>query len=185
MSDFHLPTILLDIPRNSVTALGLPLVLGVFSGMGTRSVVRGPWYKNLVAPPGRPPRQVFPIVWPLLYLSMGWASHLAVGALDTAVLPATRSSLRLGLALYYTQLAFNFAWSPLFFNAKQVGFALVDSALLGATTWYMTSVLHEATNGQTTLFLAPYCAWTAFATYLNGGIWWLNSGKPKSEGKTL
>ena len=57
---------------------------------------------------------------------------------------------------------------------SQIGLALVDSVLLAGTTWYMTSLLDGPTNHKATYFLAPYCAWVGFATYLNGGIWWLN-----------
>ncbi|KIO17152.1 hypothetical protein M407DRAFT_175985 [Tulasnella calospora MUT 4182] len=38
--------------------------------------------------------------------------------------------------------------------------------------------LHEATNGATTWFLAPYVAWLSYATYLNAGYWWLNRNRP-------
>ncbi len=41
----YLPSILLEIPRNPVTAVGLPLALGVLSGYPTAKVARGPWYK--------------------------------------------------------------------------------------------------------------------------------------------
>lgn len=69
---------------------------------------------------------------------MGYASHLAVKALDTAVVPLTRylqsrfysvpilmrhccsSNLDLGLKLYYVQLGLNCLWTPLFFGARQV-----------------------------------------------------------------
>jgi benzodiazapine receptor len=108
---------------------------------------------------------------------MGYASHLAVQALDSAVAPATQDSLRLGLALYYGQLVLNAAWSPTFFGARKVGWALIDITALLGTVGYMTKVLDEATDSKTTLFLAPYCAWLAYATYLNGGVWYLNLGR--------
>ncbi|KAK7470555.1 hypothetical protein VKT23_001979 [Stygiomarasmius scandens] len=181
MSAIYLPNILLAIPRNPVTALGLPLGLGILSGAGTAKVVRSSWYENLAVPPGRPGRQVFPIVWPILYLSMGYASHLAVKALDSTVSVSARNDLLLGIALYYAQLSLNFAWSPLFFNLKQVGLALIDSVALAGTTYYMTKLLDGPTNSQTTYFLIPYCAWLTFATYLNGGIWWLNKDKSKKD----
>ncbi|KAK0206677.1 TspO/MBR-related protein [Desarmillaria ectypa] len=177
MSEIYLPAVLLDIPRNTVAAIGLPLCLGFLSGSGTAKVVKGNWYKSLRGPPGRPPRQVFPVVWPLLYLSMGYVSHLAVNALDTASSPSTRSDIRLGIALYYAQLAMNFIWSPLFFSGKKLGLALIDSAILTGTTLYMTKLLDEPTESQSTYLLLPYCAWLTFATYLNGGIWWLNRGR--------
>jgi len=182
MSDaIFIPNILLSIPRHPVTALGLPLALGMLSGLPTAQVVRGPWYNNLFFPPGRPPRQVFPIVWPLLYLSMGYASHLAVKALDTSVSSSSRSALTLGIALYYVQLGMNFIWTPLFFGYKQVGLALIDSIMMAGTTFYATKLLDGPTNSQTTYFLLPYCAWLCFATYLNGGIWWLNRARASEK----
>ena len=45
LSSFDLPPILLDVPRNAVLAIGLPLVLGSLSGYPTSKVVNGPWYK--------------------------------------------------------------------------------------------------------------------------------------------
>ncbi|KAJ3924083.1 TspO/MBR-related protein [Lentinula edodes] len=177
MSIIYLPNILLSISRNPVTALAFPLALGVLSGTPTAKVVRGPWYNNLLFPPGRVPRQVFPIVWPLLYLckSMGYASHIAVKVLDVSVSSSSRSSLTLGVALYYAQLCMNLAWTPLFFGYKQVGVALIDSILMAGTTLYATKLFDGPTNSRTTYFLVPYCGWLCFATYLNAGIWWLNS----------
>jgi len=85
MSALHIPHILLAIPRNPVTAVGLPLVAGFLSGSPTSTkvansnwyYVRHPffvssvrywqWGKNLEAPPGQPPKEVFPFVWTLLY----------------------------------------------------------------------------------------------------------------------
>ncbi|EIN10447.1 TspO/MBR-like protein [Punctularia strigosozonata HHB-11173 SS5] len=175
MYTVKLPDILLSIPRNPVTAVGLPLIAGLLSGSPTRRVVQGQWYNTLRFPPGRPPRQAFPIVWTSLYVAMGYASHLAVHAFDITVGPL-RDKLSIALVLYYGQLAMNLLWTPLFFVNKQAGLALLDSAALLCTTGFMTRLLHEATDGKTTYLLAPYCAWLSYATYLNGGIWWLNRG---------
>ena len=38
-------------------------------------------------------------------------------------------------------------------------------------------LLHDATEGATTPFLVPYCAWLGFVIYINGGILWLNRGR--------
>ena len=40
-----LPEFLLDIPRNPVVAVGLPLALGFLSGARTKKVINGIWYK--------------------------------------------------------------------------------------------------------------------------------------------
>ena len=37
-------SLLLVVPRNVVTAVGLPLAAGFYSGSHTREVVRGAWY---------------------------------------------------------------------------------------------------------------------------------------------
>ncbi|KAJ7700146.1 TspO/MBR-related protein [Mycena rosella] len=176
-----LPDFLLVAVRIPLVAVGLPLGLGLLSGYPTANVVRSDWYKNLRTPPGRPPRQVFPIVWPILYISMGYASHLTVKALDSALSPSVRSDCMLALSLYYTQLALNLLWTPLFFGAKKTGTALIDSGLMAAATFYMTKLIAPHSPGAAYLLL-PYCAWLSFATYLNGGIWWLNGG-PRASAK--
>ncbi|KAI0081723.1 TspO/MBR-like protein [Panus rudis PR-1116 ss-1] len=172
----ELPALFYDIPRNPVTAVGLPLTLGLLLGAPTRRVVRGQWYNGLQQPPGTPPRAAFPIVWSALYIGMGYASHLAVNAYDNAAFGSTANTLNKALILYYAQLSLNFAWTPLFFLKRKVGLALIDIMALTGTTTYMTVILHRATQGKTTYFLLPYCAWLCYATYLNAGIWGLNPG---------
>ncbi|KAF8608011.1 hypothetical protein BDV93DRAFT_435523 [Ceratobasidium sp. AG-I] len=177
----NLPPLLLDLPRNPVFAVGLPIVLGSLSGFPTSNVVKGPWYKSLRAPAGRPPNQAFGIVWPVLYASMGYASHLAIKTFDSSLSPATKDAALIGLKLYWVQLGLNLAWTPLFFLLKAKGTALVNITALTGTVFQLTRTLHGATAGATTWYLAPYCAWLSYATYLNGGFWWLNrnnSGSP-------
>ncbi|PPQ98516.1 hypothetical protein CVT24_004007 [Panaeolus cyanescens] len=178
----YIPNILLAIPRNPVTAVGLPIVLGFASGIHTTDASRSNWYYNLKTPKCNPPREVFPYVWTALYVSMGYASHIAVKALDNTAISANRHELSAGLALYYAQLGLNCLWSPLFFGAQRPGLALIDSVLLTATTWVMTKRWDRATNAKATYWLLPYCAWLAYATYLNAGTWWLNrngKGSPR------
>ncbi|EGO01884.1 hypothetical protein SERLA73DRAFT_120532 [Serpula lacrymans var. lacrymans S7.3] len=172
-----LPSILVAIPRNTILAVGLPLVLGILSGSHTGRVVRTQWYNTLRFPPGRPPRLAFPIIWPVLYICMGYASHIAVKALDVSSDPVLRSDLTLALGLYYAQLALNCLWSPLFFGARQIGWALLDSIALTSTTFYMTKLLHASVGTRSSILLLPYCVWLSFATYLTGGCWWLNHSR--------
>jgi benzodiazapine receptor len=44
MSGIHIPNILLTIPRNPVTAVGLPLTLGFFSGFTASKGASIDWY---------------------------------------------------------------------------------------------------------------------------------------------
>ncbi|PFH52798.1 hypothetical protein AMATHDRAFT_1841 [Amanita thiersii Skay4041] len=179
----YIPNIFIQIPRNPISAVGLPLALGFLSGAASRKAMHSAWFQNLRTPPGRAPDTVFPIVWPVLYFSMGYASHLAVRALDTSTIPHHLSNASYGLLLYYTQLALNVAWGPIFFGARKTGLALIDSTLLACMVFYMTKLLDGPTRHRATYCLLPYSAWLAYATYLNGGIWWLNIGRrpPKEE----
>ncbi|KAF8517772.1 TspO/MBR-related protein [Gautieria morchelliformis] len=180
---FILPEVLLDIPRNPIFAVGIPIVLGTLSGVPMRKQVKGEWYKNLVVPPGRLPRLVFPFVWTGLYASMGFASSLAVLCYDDGDVPSLRSAAYHGLKLYWCQLALSVVRMPLFLVFKQPGLATANSALLTVLSSYMTIVLDKPTNHGSTYFLAPCCAWLAYTTYLSGGIWWLNRGRQVGDEK--
>ncbi|KAG8687790.1 hypothetical protein FRC12_019112 [Ceratobasidium sp. 428] len=170
----NLPPLLLDLPRNPVIAVGIPIVLGSLGGYPTSKVVDGPWYAAQRPPPAKPPRQAFGIVWPILFASMGYASHLAIKSYDASLSPAVKDAALTGLKMYWVQLGLNVSWSPLFFLLRQKGLALIDIAALTTTVVAMTRTLHGPTDGKATYFLAPYCAWLTYATYLNGGYWWLN-----------
>ncbi|KAG9011563.1 hypothetical protein FRB94_008132 [Tulasnella sp. JGI-2019a] len=177
MSYYTIPHFLIQPLRTPLLAIAIPVVLGTLSGVPTSKVVKGSWYKALYEPPFTPPRLAFPIVWPLLYSAMGYTSHLAVKIHDTSLSPRTKSLAYRGLQLYWAQLALNFAWTGLFFGAKKKLVALADIASLTGLTYAMTIDLHEATHGATTWFLAPYCAWLTYATYLNTGYWYLNRNR--------
>ncbi|TEB35674.1 hypothetical protein FA13DRAFT_1788288 [Coprinellus micaceus] len=176
---FHLPGLLLAIPRNPVTAVGLPLIAGFLSGSpSTTKVQNSNWYyttgSNL-------PERYSPLFGPLYTARWDTRRTSQSNRFDNAITTTTRDKLTLGLALYYAQLGLNFAWTPLFFGAHKTGLALVDSAALTLTTWYMTKLFDRPTNGKATWFLLPYCGWLAYATYLNAGIWWLNGGEKKAK----
>lgn len=98
----------------------LPLAPGSITGYVTRTSSHSPeslWYKSLGRPSWEPPRWAFGVVWPLLYLSMGYASHLTVKALDRTPPGLGRTRAFRGMKLYYAQLLLNQLWTPLFFGA--------------------------------------------------------------------
>lgn len=77
------------------------------------------WYKSLARPNWEPPKWAFGVVWPLLYLAMGYASHLNVKALDRTPPGFGRTRALRGMKLYYAQLLLNQLWTPLFFGAGE------------------------------------------------------------------
>jgi len=123
----------------------------------------GAWYAALSKPAFSPPNWIFAPVWSTLYIIIavaGWR----VWKEDRNNAP---------MKLWWAQLALNFVWSPIFFSSHRIGIALGVIVLLLITiigfmlmTWRLDKVA--------SLLFAPYAAWVAFASVLNGVIWQLN-----------
>lgn len=144
--------------------LALPLVTG-----GLSSLLAGGMggYKNLNQPPLAPPGWVFPVVWTILFLAMGYAAY-RVQISDAGPEQKSRAMMA-----YYVQLALNFLWSILFFRFDAYLLAFVELLLLWAaicvTMWKFYRIDERAGD-----LLLPYLLWVTFAAYLNLGIYLLN-----------
>ncbi len=149
-----------------LAALALPLAVGALGAIGTGAAV-ATWYQTLVRPSFAPPSWVFGPVWTVLYLMMGWASWLVWRA------GWRRPEVRAALALYLVQLAFNLAWSFLFFGLRRPDLALAEILVLFALIVWTLARFAPLARAAAWL-LVPYAAWVAFAAVLNGGFWWLN-----------
>lgn len=120
-------------------------------------------YKETKTPPYSPPGYVFPIVWSVLYTSMGIA-HACV---------SNKKPSRFMSITYTTQLAFNYAWAIIYFKFKWRGIAVINSfLLLGAVI--VTTVQFFKKHKVAGVLLFPYVAWCAFASYLATGNYLLN-----------
>lgn len=149
--------------------LGLLLLL-VFAVSALGAQVTLPkipaWYAGLAKPSFNPPAWLFGPVWTILYIMM------AVAAWRVWLRPPS-ASRRAALMGFFIQLAFNAAWSPVFFGLERPRVALaVIIALLASLA--MTTVKFFAVDRVAGWMLAPYLAWVAFATALNGAIVTLN-----------
>jgi len=139
--------------------------VGALSGWLTRNGTK--IFSQMVAkPPLTPPPLVFPIVWGLLFLLMGF------GAARVSLAPASRWR-SLGLNLFILQLIVNFFWSPIFFNLQAYGLALFWLLLLILLVVAMILTFYK-TDPIAAWLQVPYLAWLVFATYLNAGVWLLN-----------
>lgn len=117
----------------------------------------------------RPPNYLFAPVWTALYSGMGYASYLVwrdAGGFQGA-------SAKLPLALYGSQLALNWAWSPIFFHYHKLSLSSVEIVLLTGTA-AACGVAFYNVNHIAGLLFAPYVAWLCFASALNLRIWWDN-----------
>lgn len=141
------------------------------------------WNKTQQKPSWQPPEIAFPIAWSALYSAIAAASAYVLTELDKqriaagddsekiAAIDQERRRFKRALA---ANLVLNATWSVLYWNVRNQWLAAGEVALLAASSSYLThrawKVSHLAGVG-----LAPYAAWTLFATALNTEIARLNS----------
>uniref|UniRef100_A0A1B6CFI1 Translocator protein n=1 Tax=Clastoptera arizonana TaxID=38151 RepID=A0A1B6CFI1_9HEMI len=148
-----------------VGAVALPNIGGFLSGYFVGRENYTTWYESLKKPDWRPPKSAFPIVWTSLYSGMGYASYLVWrdgGGFN--------GSGKMPLILYGTQLALNFAWSPIFFRLHSLSGGLVDIVLLIGANVATAYTFHQI-NHVAGYLLIPYLAWLGLAGALNYSIW--------------
>ena len=116
------------------------------------------WFQSLAKPAIYPPPWIFGVVWPLLFTLLGVALYL--------VWREDHPSRRLALGLFVTQMAFNVAWTPVFFRAQDLALALgvIGALLLLAVP---TAVVFGRVDRRAGLLVVPYLLWVAFAAVLN------------------
>lgn len=151
--------------KTLLLCLAIPLAAGGLSAWLTREQMQT--FEALNQPPLSPPGWVFPVVWTILYLLMGWASYRVYTA------DAPEQQIGRALGVYILQLIVNFLWSIFFFNLGWYFFSLLWLILLWVLIWIMI-VLFARIDSSTWWMLTPYLIWVTFAAYLNWGIWRLN-----------
>ena len=144
--------------------LGLPLAVGGIAALLSGGMADN---GNLAQPPLSPPGWVFPVVWSLLYLAMGYASYRVYSRGED---PGT---VRTGLIAYGVQLFLNFLWPIVFFRFEAFLAAFVVLIALWIaiviTMWQFYKSDERAGD-----LLIPYLLWVTFAGYLNLGVYLLN-----------
>ena len=158
--------------RKALTTVPVVLVLGMLSGWLSNSGFSNDWFVALRKPSFMPPGWVFGVVWTSLYIIMGLALAM--------VLAAPRSRARLvGLALFTIQLLLNLAWSPVFFGAGMIGWAMVIIVVLVVLV-AVTILMFWRVRPLAGALLLPYLAWLCLASALNWEIGRLNPGADKA-----
>lgn len=145
--------------------IAVPLLTGGLSSLLTMGGMAA--FRQLQKPPLTPADWVFPVAWGILYVLMGVASYLVYTANAT---PQMRYS---ALIAYGVTLVFNFVWPLLFFRLGMRLVALVWLLLLLGLVALTASIFGRVRKSAGVLLL-PYLVWTAFAAYLNLGVYLLN-----------
>jgi translocator protein len=167
----------------------LPIVVGTSMGIIYGKKWDEEKYKNLKKPPLYPPNYLFSIVWPILYIMIGFTYYNIL--YNSGCIPYGYS--KCGITIKYVKsiyliiptlaLIFNFAYIPVFFSENGLfnGLVVIILALLFAVlTVIQTMVLYWGSFFNSyriiiVLFgLVPYIAWLCFATYLSYNLYVLN-----------
>lgn len=155
--------------RTLATNAGAVAATAVIGGLASKPA-QSQWYADLKKPSFQPPRQAFPIVWPILYGDIAVVSAATIDTLDDR---GQQDEARAFTALLALNLVLNGSWSWIFFNRRKLGASAIAAAALTASSADLTRRAVRA-NGVPACALWPYPAWCAFATTLSSRIWWLN-----------
>ena len=141
------------------------VAIGLIVGSLTIAEIRT-WYSTLNRSPLTPPNYVFPVVWNILYSTIGACGWVIWRTTTFPVLNTIKT-------LYVTQLILNWSWPPLFFY-----FHLIKTSLLILISMDiivgMLILLAYSKIKTVSLLMIPYLLWILIATYLNLYIWQYN-----------
>lgn len=138
----------------------LPLILGTTIGIITPTN----YFQELNKPPLAPPKILFPIVWPILYILMGISYYLY---------KKNTTDNKKESIIYYIQLIVNLLWSIIFFTLKLKFVAIIWILLLVILVYTLIDMFLKKYKLSAYLNI-PYLIWCIFATYLTIGIYLLN-----------
>lgn len=124
------------------------------------------WFKTLDKPAWQPPNSVFGPVWTALYADIAIMSALHLADLLDA---GEQDEAREFAGALGVNLVLNGGWSWVFWQARQLGAATGVAAALAASSADL--VRRVGKRHERGVALAPYAAWTAFATVLTAELW--------------
>ncbi len=139
---------------------------GIIGSVFTASSVTT-WYTTLNKPFFNPPGWLFGPVWITLYTLMGIALYLVWRR------GIHKTKVRRAVWLFGIHLAFNAAWSIIFFGLQQIWLAYLCIIIL----WLMivlSMFWFNKIDKRAMYLLIPYLAWVSFATILNFSLGLLN-----------
>ena len=145
------------------------LPVAAVSGLGSLATMPNipTWYAGLVKPGFTPPNWLFAPVWTLLYAMMAFALWRILS------LPKGLPGRSGAIAAFFVQLGLNCLWSWAFFGARSplAGLVVILALIVAIVA---TIRAFWPLDRVAAWLLAPYLAWVAYATALNGAVWYLN-----------
>lgn len=138
----------------------LPIFIPIILGTIVSFIIKTDNYDIINKPVLSPPKIVFPIVWSIIYLIMGYSYYKT--SKDTEE-----------TKVYYLQLIINLTWSIIFFNFKLYFLAIIWIMLLIYLVIKMIKLFYND-NKLSAYLNIPYLIWLIFAFYLTIMVYLLN-----------
>ena len=138
----------------------LPIFIPIILGTIVSFIIKTDNYDIINKPVLSPPKIVFPIVWSIIYLIMGYSYYKT--SKDTEE-----------TKIYYLQLIINLTWSIIFFNFKLYFLAIIWIMLLIYLVIKMIKLFYND-NKLSAYLNIPYLIWLIFAFYLTIMVYLLN-----------
>lgn len=138
----------------------MPLVLGTLSGW---IASKGPYIERqrTARVSFQPPGWVFSVVWPILYLLMGWTLFRMLSLKEQKV----RKNARWVFWIFWIQLGLNVIWSPVntYIENENSSLILLYAILFAS---FLTAIGLSKFDGFGAVLFYPYLVWLTFASYL-------------------
>lgn len=138
----------------------LPIFIPIILGTIVSFIIKTDNYNIINKPVLSPPKIVFPIVWSIIYLIMGYSYYKT-------------SKDKEETKIYYLQLIINLTWSIIFFNFKLYFLAIIWIMLLIYLVIKMIKLFYND-NKLSAYLNIPYLIWLIFAFYLTIMVYLLN-----------
>ena len=155
MKKINLKTLLISI----AISLGAGGLAALLTGAGSE------FYSSINRPALSPPSWLFPVVWTVLYILMGVSAYI--------IYEGNCTTRRRALTIYAAQLAVNFVWTLVFFNAKAFLLSFILIIILWLLIAAMIAAFHKC-RPLAAYLQVPYFLWVTFAAYLTWSIYVLN-----------
>ena len=149
--------------KTLLISVAISLGTGILAAILSRSGAG--FYETIDQPKLLPPSWLFPVVWTAPYILMGISAYM--------IYESTCPSRRRALAVYAAQLAVNFIWTLVFFNARAFLLAFILIIVLWILIITMIALFHKCRPAAAYLQV-PYFLWVTFAAYLTWSIYALN-----------
>lgn len=148
----------------------IPLAVIIVASTGSFLTALGidpGWYASIAKPSWTPDGSVIGAVWTTIFILT------AISALLVWKKAKRDKRFYWIVTLLIANACLNVLWSLIFFVLHEIGFAVIEAALLDVTVIALM-VLIWPISRIASLMLLPYAVWVAFASFLTYNVWVLN-----------